>query len=100
MSDMREQIAAIVYAGIKWGCDNAETSPAPDWVPRGNSLAQDEARKQADTIIAAMAPKEVTTARALEIVLSRLKMDPETARIMKSHLGNERSAFGVQGGEA
>lgn len=49
---------------------------------------------------AAIASKDVTTVRALEVVLSRLKMDPETARIMKAHLGNERSAFGVQGGEA
>ncbi|SEU03677.1 hypothetical protein SAMN04489858_12084 [Paracoccus homiensis] len=36
--------------------------------------------------------REMTTVRALEIVLSRLKMDDETARIMKYHLNSERRA--------
>ncbi|MDH4541027.1 MULTISPECIES: hypothetical protein [Sulfitobacter] len=35
---------------------------------------------------------EVTTVRALEVILSRLKMDGETARIMREHLVSERLA--------
>lgn len=31
------------------------------------------------------------TARALEVILSRLKFDPETTRILKSHLTTQRS---------
>lgn len=33
------------------------------------------------------------TARALEVILSRLKFDPETTRILKSHLTTQRSYF-------
>lgn len=35
---------------------------------------------------------EVTIVRALEVILSRLKMDGETARIMREHLVSERLA--------
>lgn len=31
------------------------------------------------------------TARALEVILSRLRFDPETTRILKSHLTTQRS---------
>lgn len=31
------------------------------------------------------------TARAIEVILSRLKFDPETTRILKSHLTTQRS---------
>lgn len=31
------------------------------------------------------------TARALEVILSRLKFDPQTTRILKSHLTTQRS---------
>lgn len=33
------------------------------------------------------------TARALEIILSRLRLDNETARILKSHLTTQREMF-------
>lgn len=35
-------------------------------------------------------PQDIKTARALEIVLSRVKLDPQTAAILRSQLAHER----------
>ena len=51
---MRDKIAENVYAAMVWAVDNPTAGKAPEWVDGGNSFAQDEARKQADAIIAAL----------------------------------------------
>lgn len=43
--------------------------------------------------------ERMTTARALEIVLSRCKMDNGTAHVLKGLLGYARAALGQEGGE-
>lgn len=51
MTDLREQIAKSVYAGMKWACANNCGDREPGWTEGGNSFAQDEARKQSDAIL-------------------------------------------------
>lgn len=51
----REDIAKIVYAAMKWAAERAENGRPPEWVERGNSTAQDEARRFASDI-AALSP--------------------------------------------
>lgn len=48
----QEDIAKVVYAAMKWAAERAEKGRPPEWVDRGNSLAQDEARRFARDIAA------------------------------------------------
>ena len=57
MDKAREEIAKQVYEGMEWACLNNCGDKAPAWVECSNSFAQQEARKQADAILAA--PPEV-----------------------------------------
>ncbi|TCR64656.1 hypothetical protein [Bosea sp. BK604] len=57
-AEMVEAIAKIVYAAMKWGAERAENGRPPEWVDRGNSTAQVEARRFASDI-AALSPKGV-----------------------------------------
>ena len=52
---LKEKIAERVYLGMQWACDNNCGDRAPKWVEKGNSFAQDEARKQADAILSVIA---------------------------------------------
>jgi len=54
MTDMREELAKHVYASMAWAYEDGSGNICPAWVKRGNSFAQDEARKRADAIIAAL----------------------------------------------
>jgi len=54
MTDMREELAKHVYASMAWAYEDGSGSICPVWVEGGNSFAQDEARKRADAIIAAL----------------------------------------------
>ena len=42
-----EQDAKVVYDAMRWAADRSEGGFAPAWVERGNSHAQEEARRVA-----------------------------------------------------
>lgn len=48
--DAREFVAKVVYSAMKWAAERAEKGTPPEWVERGNSLAQSEARRVARNI--------------------------------------------------
>jgi len=54
MTDMREELAKHVYASMAWAYEDGSGNICPAWFDGGNSFAQDEARKRADAIIAAL----------------------------------------------
>lgn len=41
-------------------------------------------------------PQDIKTTRALEIVLSRVKLDPQTASVLKGQLAHERRKESLQ----
>ena len=56
----KEDIARIVYSAMKWAAERAETGKPPEWVDRGNSLAQTQARWFASHITALYATPPAT----------------------------------------
>lgn len=64
---VREDIAKIVYAAMKWAAEHAENGRPPAWVDRGNSTAQVEARRFArDLVPLVRAPAIVRRVRHLK----------------------------------
>lgn len=63
--DAREFVAKVVYSAMKWAAERAEKGTPPEWVERGNSLAQSEARRVArnitDYVTAALQPDTKST---------------------------------------
>ncbi len=66
--DAREFVAKIVYAAMKWAAERAERGKPPEWVERGNSLAQSEARRVAhnitDYVAASLSPAATPVSEA------------------------------------
>lgn len=61
-----EGIAKIVYAAMKWAAERAENGKPPEWVDRGNSLAQAEARRFAVDIAALAKPASSPAGRDVD----------------------------------
>lgn len=68
MSAEIEATAKVIYAGMKWAAERAESGKPPEWVDGGNSDAQTEARRLAWYIVptAADVAKAVEQARRYE----------------------------------
>jgi hypothetical protein len=72
----KEDIARIVYSAMKWAAERAETGKPPEWVDRGNSLAQTQARWFASHITALYATPPAPPVTSVKVV----------ARAIKEHL--------------
>lgn len=83
--DAREFVAKVVYSAMKWAAERAEKGTPPEWVERGNSLAQGEARRVArnitDYVTASLQPDTKST-REGSLAQSNL-MDGWTAMRLK-----------------
>jgi hypothetical protein len=63
-----ESVAEIVYRAMAWAAGHKDyRGEAPAWMPNGNSFAQDEARKAARDILAALSPPAHADERVREI---------------------------------
>jgi hypothetical protein len=78
-----EDAAKTVYASMQWAARKAEKGTPPDWVERGNSLAQSEARGAARAIVIASGLlREIEELRALLGRIHACRIDGRNGRFV------------------
>ena len=85
----KEDIARIVYSAMKWAAERAETGKPTEWVDRGNSLAQTQARWFASHITALYATPPATPVQPTASVES----EREACAQVAEHYGQGREGI-------